>query len=74
MPFVFYDLNYLLFLAPALLLAFIAQMWVQAAYARGRNLPASTSGFGAARRILDAAGLTAISIETVPGSLSDHYA
>lgn len=73
MPFFMYDLNYLLFLAPALLLAFIAQMRVQSAYARGRNLPASMSGFAAARRILDAAGLTGVAIETVPGQLSDHY-
>jgi Zn-dependent membrane protease YugP len=73
MPFFMYDLNYLLFLAPAMLLAFIAQMWVQSAYARGRNLPASMSGFAAARRILDAAGLTGVAIETVPGQLSDHY-
>lgn len=68
-----YNLEMLLFLAPALILAFIAQMWVQSAYARGQQMPASMSGFMAARRILDAAGLTGVQIESVPGSLSDHY-
>jgi Zn-dependent membrane protease YugP len=68
-----YNLQMLLFLAPALLLAFIAQMWVQSAYARGRGLAASMSGFMAARHILDAAGLHNIEIESIPGSLSDHY-
>jgi Zn-dependent membrane protease YugP len=63
----------LLFLAPALILAFIAQMWVQSAYARGRNEPASMSGFMAARKILDAAHLNQVDIESIPGSLSDHY-
>ena len=68
-----YNLEMLLFLAPALILAFIAQMWVQSAYARGQQIPASMSGFMAARRLLDAAGLTGVQIESVPGSLSDHY-
>jgi hypothetical protein len=63
----------LLFLAPALILAFTAQMWVQSAYARGQSLPASVSGYAAARRILDSAGLHGVQIEAIPGSLSDHY-
>jgi uncharacterized protein len=68
-----YSLEMLLFLAPAMILAFIAQMWVQSAYARGQEQPASMSGFMAARRILDAAGLQGVEIEAIPGSLSDHY-
>ena len=68
-----YNLEMLLFLAPALILAFIAQMWIQSAYSRGQQMPASMSGFMAARRILDAAGLTGVQIESIPGSLSDHY-
>ena len=70
---IYYNLEMLLFLSPALILAFIAQMWVQSAYARGRQLAASMSGFMAARRILDAAGLQNVEIESIPGSLSDHY-
>jgi Zn-dependent membrane protease YugP len=69
----FWNLQYLLFLAPALILAAIAQMWVRSAYARGQNVATNLTGFLAARRILDSAGLQSIAIEEVPGQLSDHY-
>lgn len=65
--------QYLLFLAPAFLLAAIAQMWVRSAYARGQSIASDLTGFLAARRILDSAGLQNIEIEEVPGQLSDHY-
>ena len=51
----------------------LAQFWVSSAYARGQQAPASMSGFMAARRILDAAGLQGVQIEDIPGQLSDHY-
>jgi Zn-dependent membrane protease YugP len=69
----FYDFGLLLFIAPAFILAMIAQWWVHSAYAKGQNAPASMSGFMAARRILDAAGLQKVGIESIPGQLSDHY-
>src|SRR5437868_3519053 len=67
------NLQYFIFLAPALILAAIAQMWVRSAYARGQNQASSLTGFLAARRILDSAGLHNVEIEEVPGQLSDHY-
>jgi len=73
MPFFYYDLRMLIFLAPALILAAIAQLWVRSAYAKGQSIPAKMSGFMAARRILDAAGLANVQIEAIPGQLSDHY-
>ena len=69
----FFDPYALIFVAPALILAFIAQMWVSSAYARGKQLAARMSGFMAARHILDSAGLHNVQIEAIPGSLSDHY-
>jgi Zn-dependent membrane protease YugP len=63
----------LLFTLPAIALGLIAQMMVSSAYARGREIAAKYSGFAAARRILDAAGLTNVAIEQIPGQLSDHY-
>jgi Zn-dependent membrane protease YugP len=69
----YYNFSMLIFLAPALILAVIAQIWVHSAYARGKALVASMSGFMAARKILDAAGLQNVSIEAIPGQLSDHY-
>lgn len=68
-----YNLQLLLFTAPALILALIAQWMVSSAYARGRQLPARLSGFAAARQILDASGLANVQVEAIPGQLSDHY-
>ena len=48
-------------------------MWVSSAYARAQQIAAKLSGFMAARRILDAAGLSDVQIEPIPGHLSDHY-
>jgi Zn-dependent membrane protease YugP len=69
----FFDPLMLLFLSPALILAAIAQMWIHSAYSKGRGVAATMSGFMAARRILDSAGLHNVAIEAIPGQLSDHY-
>lgn len=65
--------DYFLFISPALLLAFVAQMWIRSAYAAAQQRPAPLSGAAAARHVLDSAGLTGVAIEQVPGHLSDHY-
>jgi hypothetical protein len=67
------SLNYLLFLAPALLLALLAQWMVSSAYQQMRRIRAQMSGAEAARRILDAHGLDSVDIEAIGGELSDHY-
>ena len=69
----FFDPLLMILIAPALLLAFVAQLMVQSAYARGRGVGVSMSGYSAARRILDSEGLHDVAIEQVPGHLSDHY-
>lgn len=69
----FFDLHYLLYIAPALLLAFWAQMRVRSTYAAAQRMPAALSGAAAARHVLDSAGLSQIAIEQVPGHLTDHY-
>jgi len=68
-----FDPMYLLFVAPAMLLAFIAQAMVSSRYAAASRVPASMTGAQAARRILDSAGLHNVGIEQVEGRLSDHY-
>jgi uncharacterized protein len=68
-----WDFRLLIFIAPALLLGMIAQMWVRSAYSKGSQVAAKMSGFAAARRVLDSAGLSGVGIEQVPGQLSDHY-
>lgn len=70
--FVFDPIIYL-FLAPALILAFAAQWMVRSAYSRMSQVRARMSGYEAARKILDSAGLYDIPVEQVPGQMSDHY-
>lgn len=69
----FFDPYYFLFIAPALLLAFWAQMRVKSTFAEAQKVPTPLSGAAAARHILDSAGLQNVAIEQVPGHLSDHY-
>jgi uncharacterized protein len=69
----FFDPMYFLWIAPALLLAFWAQMRVKATYAAAQQQPAPLSGAAAARHILDSAGLQNVEIEQIPGELTDHY-
>ncbi|HEY2882058.1 MAG TPA: zinc metallopeptidase [Pirellulales bacterium] len=69
----FFDFRYLLFIAPALLLALWAQFRIHVAYSAAQKQPAPLSGAEAARHILDQAGLSDVSIEMIPGTLSDHY-
>jgi uncharacterized protein len=69
----FLDPVYFIYIAPALLLAFWAQMRVKSTFAAAQQVPTPLSGAAAARHILDAAGLQDVAIEQVPGHLSDHY-
>jgi Zn-dependent membrane protease YugP len=69
----FFNPEYLLFLAPAMLLAAWASWRVRSAYAEAQRMPASLTGAAAARHVLDSAGLTQIEIEQVAGQLTDHY-
>jgi Zn-dependent membrane protease YugP len=69
----FMDFRYLMFVAPAILLAIWAQYRVRSAYAAAMQLAAPLSGAAAARHILDSAGLQQVAIETVPGHMTDHY-
>lgn len=68
-----FDFRYLLFIAPAVILGMIAQLWLRSAYAKAMKQAAPLSGAAAARHILDAAGLQNVAIERVAGHLSDHY-
>jgi Zn-dependent membrane protease YugP len=65
--------NYLMWMAPALLLALWAQWKVRGTYAQASEVPARLSGAAAARHILDSAGLQNVTIEPIRGQLTDHY-
>ena len=69
----FFDPMYLVWIAPAMLLAMWAQWKVHASFTAAAREPAPLSGAAAARHILDSAGATDVAIEPVPGHLTDHY-
>ncbi len=74
LPF-YFDIRYLVFSLPALLLALFAQWRVQSAYrkySRIRNMR-NMRGLEAARRLLSANGLAHVSVEGARGVMSDHY-
>ncbi|MCX7805648.1 MAG: zinc metallopeptidase [Planctomycetota bacterium] len=70
------DPLYIMMVAPCLLLAMLAQLWVKASFARYSRVRAARgmSGADAARRILDSQGIHDVAVEISPGGmLSDHY-
>ena len=71
----FFDPLYFVFILPALLLAFYAQMKVRSAYSKWLKVPntRSLSGADAARYLISANQIGDVRIEGVPGELSDHY-
>ena len=75
MPFYYYFDPTMLIVLPALILAIYAQIKVKSAYHAGDQVrtPYGMTGYDAARRILDQNGLHHISIEQIPGELTDHY-
>ncbi|MCL5074559.1 MAG: zinc metallopeptidase [Chloroflexi bacterium] len=74
-PYYFIDPLWIIVSLPALLLMLYAQFKVRGAYSKYSQVPnmQGMSGAQAARRLLDAAGLTYVPIEVTPGELSDHY-
>lgn len=71
----FFDPLYLVIALPALLLAVYAQYKVAATFKRlseVRNM-VGLSGAEVARRLLDMNGLNYVSLEGIPGQLTDHY-
>lgn len=71
----YFDPMYLVFMAPALLLAFYAQFKVKRAYSTYTRVAneRGITGLQAARMILPGEGLTGVSVEGTPGQLTDHY-
>jgi Zn-dependent membrane protease YugP len=75
MPFLFFNTGYLLFMLPALLLALFAQWRVSSTYrkySQVRNMQGLT-GADVARVLMRNEGLDHVSVEMIPGDLTDHY-
>jgi uncharacterized protein len=69
------DPMYFVFILPAFLLAMWAQFKVKGAYSKYTRVPnqRGLTGLDAAKIILPNEGLLGVSIEGIPGELTDHY-
>jgi Zn-dependent membrane protease YugP len=75
MPFLFFNINYLIFMLPAIALALFAQWKVKSTYqkfSQVRNAQGLT-GADVARVLMRNEGLEHVGIEMIPGDLTDHY-
>lgn len=68
-----FDPLYFLFLVPPMLVALWAQGRVRSGYATASRVRAQLTGKGAARLLLDSAGLHEVPIEPIRGHMTDHY-
>ncbi len=71
----FFDVYYLIFVVPALILAFYAQTKVNTTFNKYSKVYSSRgiTAHDVARKILNMNGLNNISIERVSGNLTDHF-
>lgn len=75
MPFMMYNLEYLIYILPGLILAMYAQSKISSNYAKYSRVNSGTGKTGreVAREILDRNGLYTVQIERIGGNLTDHY-
>ena len=73
--FYWFDPLYFILVLPAILLGFYAQIKVQTAYKKYLKVGNASrlTGLEAARRLLGSAGLSHVTLEGVPGDLTDNY-
>ena len=75
MGFFMFDSYFIILILPALIFSFYAQYKVKSTFNKYQKQRTATGKTGAdiARELLDNNGLSDVSIENVPGQLSDHY-
>ena len=71
----YFNPQYLLFVAPAILVMLAAQMYVSSTYKKWGQVPTSSrlTGEQVSMRLMLQAGLTDLDLHQVPGNLTDHY-
>jgi hypothetical protein len=71
----FFNPQYLLYMAPAFLLMIITSIYVNAAYRKWSRIQARSgmTGYQVAQRLIAAGGLYGIQVEGVGGNLTDNY-
>ncbi|MGL4676290.1 MAG: zinc metallopeptidase [Brevinema sp.] len=70
--FVFRDYT-LYFIVPGFIMVLWAQLNIKMTFGRWSQVPTSFTGFDMARQILEENGIDDVTIEHVPGDLTDHY-
>ena len=75
MPFFYFDVSYIIYVLPALILAMWAQMKVSSTYSKYGQIRSMRGITGAevAERILRLYGIFDVRVERIPGNLTDHY-
>ena len=70
-----FNLNYLFYMLPALILSAIAQFYVNASYSRWGQVAnrSGLNGAQVAQRLADRMGLYGMQLKGTPGKLTDHY-
>jgi len=70
-----FDIRYMIFMLPAILLMVAAQAYVQSAYRKWSQRMAASrfTGAQAAQRLISTGGLYQVRVEGVRGNLTDHY-
>jgi len=71
----YFDPNYLIFMAPAFLLMLLTRWYVNSAYRKWSRIPSRSqmTGYQAAQRLISTGGLYAVQIQPANGRLSDNY-
>lgn len=69
------DILYIILVLPAVIFALIAQGFVKSTFRKYNKVPSfdKVTGAQAARRVLDAHGLTYVAVGKVGGELTDHF-
>ncbi len=67
--------DYLLFMLPAFILVMLAQWWVSSTYKKWSRVDngSGLTGTEAAKRLLLFGGVNDVSLDGIPGRLTDHY-
>lgn len=70
-----FDINYLFYMLPALLIGLVAQLYVNSRYARWSQVQnrAGMTGAQVAQRLMERHGMYDLQLKGVPGQLTDHY-
>ena len=70
-----FNINYLLYMLPAIVLSLAAQFYVNSSYSRWSQVQnrSGLTGAQVAQRLADRHGMYGLTLKGIPGKLTDHY-